>query len=211
MTNPIRLLNLFTISIIATFLCTNSSFASSEPIGKPILVKASGQVFAGKTLVDKATELPLILRRGDTVVTGPNGNAEVIYNQVVGMHLAPKTVITISNFERGDYVARIIKGKILFNSPELPQNSKFTATAYGTEIEARGAHWWGSFKYNTDEMKLLVQDGEIFVRHFESGENFSLLDGQAAEILSDHRVRHRPARKPELKPLKLAVSIPTTV
>ncbi len=211
MTNPIRLLNIFTIALSATFLFTNASFAATEPMGKPILVKASGQVFAGSILVDGATKLPLILRRGGTVVTGPNGNAEVIYNQVVGMQLSPKTVITISNFERGDYVARIIKGQILFNSLVLPKNSKFTATAYGTNIEARGGHWWGDFKYNSDEMTLLVQDGEIFVRHFESGESFSMLDDEAAEILSDHRVRRRPARKPELKNLATAASIPTTL
>lgn len=172
----------FSLSILMGFWVALSASAQEAPSG--VLSNAGGTV----TVMRQGTEIPASsgteLLAGDILLTGVDGQADVVLNGLAGIRFLGTTEGTLVRTQKENMGVHVTTGNVILNLKDLPPGAAFELATLTAIAAVRGTQFWGRVNApaGMPVTTIAVREGTVNVTAKESGAAFELKEGEALDI-----------------------------
>ena len=154
-----------------------------------------------------------ILKKGDSLQTGPDCTADMSMNDMAGCRVLASSKVDVMGWKPENMSLSVSEGNVILNLKKLPKDSSFkleTPTAIAT---VRGTQFWGRVENSMPENPVTtfaVREGVVEITDKASAKTFEIQKGQALDISKEGGVGPsvREALPAEMQAMEQADVIP---
>ena len=154
-----------------------------------------------------------LLKKGDSLQTGPSCTADMSMNDMAGCRVLPKSQVNVMSWKPENMALSVQEGNVILRVKILSPDSSFKVETPTAVATVRGTQFWGRVENTVPDNPVTtfaVRKGSVEILDKASSQTFQVRTGQALDVPKTHKESPyvRAAVAEELAAMEQAEAIP---